>query len=499
MSVEASRNSSYVGRWPIIRDERGPRRWLSELAFGVGRAILGRQFTDSFREMQHAQWLPEEQLLARAEARLARLLRHAAENAPFYRETYQRLGLAPDELGAIRDLTRLPIITKTTIREHPPDHFLAANLPPHRRVELATSGSTGEPFKFYLDRQTMPVMFASHHFWDSWFQAGPLDRSVRILAPRASPPPPPASASAAFRLRQWATARLKALYEGWTQEKIWLWEVDGKKAEEVHRRIEAARPCYIVGYTSTLAAIADELLQRNLRLSHQLRAVIVGAETLSPPRRRLIEQCFHAPIINRYGLREFGSWSAQSCSHSPDHLHVNTELVIWEIVRNDGAVAAPGEVGRVLLTNLYNYVMPFIRYDTGDLAVAGTATCPCGRGLSLVGQIDGRSRECIRTPSGKEISPAILGHYLFVYHGYVSVVKHYQLIQEAPDRARLLVVPATGFDTDRHERLRDALARLLGDEVVVTVETVDAIPCEKSGKRPIIKKVQPYESEIKRD
>jgi len=240
--------------------------------------------------------------------------------------------------------------------------------------------------------------------------------------------------------------------------------------------------------TSTRAAIADELLQRDLKLSHPLEAVITIAETLSPDRKRLIEEYFDAPIINRYGLREFGSWSAQSCQESPDRFHINTELVVCEVLRADGTPCAAGETGRVVLTDLHNFARPFIRYDTGDLAVAVAENCSCGRGFPLLGPIEGRSLDCLRTPSGDEISPAILGHFLFVYHDHLEAVRHYQLVQETVSRVNLLVVPGQGWSEERRERLRSDLNDLLGHEMEVDVQAVSEISPEKSGKRPIIKK-----------
>jgi phenylacetate-CoA ligase len=229
------------------------------------------------------------------------------------------------------------------------------------------------------------------------------------------------------------------------------------------------------------------LLRRNLRLSAPLRGVITEAESLTPSRRQLIGEYFQAPIGNRYGPREFNSYNALSCPESPEHFHINTELVVWETVREDGAQAAPGEMGRVLLTDLHNYAQPFIRYDTGDMAVAGASSCACGRGFPLVKQIDGRSTECLRTPSGRSLSPVALGQYLFVSRDYLGSVRHYQMIVEGPQKASLLVVPTENFDRETQDRLRSDLFQFLGGEMSVAVQTVEEIRCEPSGKRPIIK------------
>lgn len=254
------------------------------------------------------------------------------------------------------------------------------------------------------------------------------------------------TASTKLRLKASVASRMQRLYEKFTQEKIFVWEIDSQRAESVWRRLEKFRPKFVMGYTSSLATLADALLQSNLRLSRPVRGVITIAETLTPNRKKLIEEYFQAPIVNRYGLREFGSWSAQSCRESPDQFHINTELVVCEILRPDGKPCAPGERGRVVLTDLHNFARPFIRYDTGDLAVAGGGRCSCGRGFPLMGAIEGRSLECVRTPSGAEISPVVLGHFLFVYHDNADTVRHYQLVQEGADRVKLLIVPGTGLN-----------------------------------------------------
>jgi phenylacetate-CoA ligase len=437
--------------------------------------------------MEMAQWLEPEQLKMRTEHKLSRLLEHAARHVPFYRDYYRKNTIEPEQLRTIEDLRALPVLNKSEYRQRGIDQFLADNIPDHRRLERATSGSSGEPFRFVLDRDVTPIIFASHLFYDSWFGFEPFDRYIRIVSPPAAAPAISKSAPRPFRYRQMLTKNVQTWYETHTQQKISVWNVDARRAVDIWRQIEKFQPDFILGYTSTLSTIADELLRRGLRLSRPLRGVVTIAETLTPVRRQLIAQFFGTPIINRYGLREFGSWCAQNCTASETSFHINTELVVCEILREDGVLADPGEIGWVVLTDLHNYAMPFIRYVTGDLAVAGTGACPCGRQFPLLQSLQGRSIECLRTPSGKVISPAILGHYLFVYHAQSEAVHHYQLIQESRDRVRLLVVPAAAWNEECRKRLLATLANLLGHEVTCVVQTVSEIPLERSGKRAIIK------------
>lgn len=464
------------------------RHSLARAALTAGRAVLGRRFSELAGAMEEAQWLPAATLEARAGERLRALLEHTAATVPFYRELGIPLSGSPVEM-----LRRFPIMSKAEYRERGIETFCSDRIPAFRRVDRSTSGSTGEPFRFMLDRAATPVIFASHLFYDSWFGLRPFDRCVRIMSPPAALPTLPSSTPLLFRMRQAATRRLQFLYESWTQEKIMVWEVSADTAESVYRRMERFKPDYVLGYTSTLAVVADELMKRGLRLSRPIRAVVTIAETLSAARRKLIEDYF-APehIVNRYGLREFGSWSAQNCIHSPDQFHINTELVVTEVLREDGSPASPGEIGRVVLTDLWNYARPFVRYFTGDLATAGPGhPCACGRGFPLLGQIEGRSHECLYTPSGKVISPAVLGHYLFVYNNHLDSVRHYQLVQDGEDSVRLLVMPSNRWTDGTSAALAEAIDKLVGGEMRVTVEPVLEIPAERSGKRPIIKSQGP--------
>ena len=161
----------------------------SALALRLAGPLVGGRFLNALEESKRVQWLTPDELRGRGERQLTALLRHAAENVPFYRDHYRRQGLAPDELRTTEDLQALPVMTKSYYRRHPRSHFLAENVPAHRGLERSTSGSTGEPFRFTLDRQAMPLIFASHLFYDSWFGLNPFDRYVRIMAPPTPPSP----------------------------------------------------------------------------------------------------------------------------------------------------------------------------------------------------------------------------------------------------------------------------------------------------------------------
>jgi phenylacetate-CoA ligase len=165
---------------------------------------------------------------------------------------------------------------------------------------------------------------------------------------------------------------------------------------------------------------------------------------------------------------------------------VNSERAIVRIVRDDGSSAPPGERGRVLLTDLSNFVMPFINYDIGDLAVMGPP-CPCGRGFPTLRSLEGRVGETISTPAGKVVAPGALERLLTFVCQIVPYIWEYQAVQVAADAVVLRVVPTPKFSEEFARKLRRDLEEFMGPGVTVVIEPVDHILLEPSGKRLIIK------------
>ena len=217
------------------------------------------------------------------------------------------------------------------------------------------------------------------------------------------------------------------------------------------------------------------------------RAVVTFAETLTSANAARLREVFRCPVMNYYSAWEVPQ-IAHSCPAAPDTLHVNSERVILRVVRPDGTDAAPGETGRVVVTDLANYVMPFINYSAGDLAVAGER-CPCGRGMPTLARLEGRESEMIRTPDGREVSSGELGPLLTFVIGIIPYVWEYQAVQTAPGAVTLLVVPTAQFTPEFRLALARGLSEFLGPNMTITVEPVGAIPVEASGKRLIIKRL----------
>jgi phenylacetate-CoA ligase len=154
---------------------------------------------------------------------------------------------------------------------------------------------------------------------------------------------------------------------------------------------------------------------------------------------------------------------------------------VVEVLR-DGRPARPGELGEVVITDLNNFCMPFIRYRIGDLAVAMDPgeTCPCGRGLPRLGRIEGRIQAMIVGAEGAVVPASLFPHF---FKDYDYAVRQFQVVQKEPGRLLLKIVKASRFDDRIFAELLAKLRSYLGDDMKIDVAFVDAIPLAGTGKR----------------
>ncbi len=251
-------------------------------------------------------------------------------------------------------------------------------------------------------------------------------------------------------------------------------------------RLTRLRPRIILGYASSLAFFAEYLDRHGAHAIHPV-GIISSAETLDPDRRDVIMRQFRCPVLNRYGSREFAT-IAQQCELMGG-LHIFSSRLHVEVLRPDGTACLPGERGEIVVTDLINDVMPFIRYRTGDIGMLAAEACPCGRGLPLLASVEGRVSEIIVGPNGKYYScqsPRLFG-------SDIPGISQMQVIQDSIASLEIRIVPSAAWGEASHRLLVERMRGLLGD-VAVRIVLTDAIPPAPSGKyRFTISKVSPFE------
>jgi phenylacetate-CoA ligase len=250
--------------------------------------------------------------------------------------------------------------------------------------------------------------------------------------------------------------------------------------EESRRRallvLRRQRPAVIVCYTQSCAQFARWVLDRGLRDWDDI-SVICGAEAVLPADRAVLARAFGPHVFETYGARETRLMATECEAH--DGMHLMEENVLVEIA-SGGVPVSAGEPGDVIVTDLHNYGMPFIRYANGDMArMAPDRPCACGRGLRKLASVEGRRAETLTDGDGNPL-PGIVVHPLFV-DPEAEVARQFQVIQRRGGEVVLRVVKGRDWSAERMEpKLRELRQYLRGQPL--RLEYVDAISPGPSGK-----------------
>ena len=232
----------------------------------------------------------------------------------------------------------------------------------------------------------------------------------------------------------------------------------------------------LFGHAHSLFILADYVRKTGAAVPRP-HAIVSTSMMLLASERNVIENTFHCAVTDRYGCEEVGLIAAECEVHHG--LHVNSEHTLVEIVDDAGQPCAPGQIGRVLVTDLVNLGQPLIRYEVGDLAAWSAQPCPCGRGLPLIEKVVGRQADCLQRVDGSLVAGvSLVERTLLVIPGLAEL----QLVQESQGRLVAFVVLGANASAQTSEQLIGALARDLGEGITIEVQVVARIPQEKNGK-----------------
>lgn len=239
------------------------------------------------------------------------------------------------------------------------------------------------------------------------------------------------------------------------------------------------QPRFIRGYPSGIYIFAKYVKEKGLRPARP-EAVFTTAEALLPRFRKVIEEVFECPVFDGYGCGD-GGGSAIECPEHNGH-HVPIQRVAMQVVDDEGNPVSPGQTGRVLLTDLFNYSMPFIRYEVGDMATPSDRACPCGRGLPLIESLDGRTSDIIRLRDGSVLS----GFVLSAVFEHLPI-QQYQIVQLDEGNLLIRIIKERDYNQGHTSRLLRIMEHHnIGRHVNVRLEFVEEIPTTRAGKRLFI-------------
>ena len=299
--------------------------------------------------------------------RLGSLLRHAHAHVPYYRSVLEACG-AVDSSGRVdlKAFTAIPYLDKDIIRGQG-DQLHSDDLDRRPWFRNYSGGSTGEPVAFVQEEEEKEQWGrAVTLLFDEWSGRGPGDRWALLWGSERDLCCEPGLRK---RYRR-HTRRLLALNAFcMTPERMAsTWRPSTPSA----RSTSWPMPAVSTSWTH----IRDNHLS-----VHSPDGIMTSAESIYPEQRELIETVFDAPVFDRYGSREAGNIACECERHSGLHVAAPTHLV--ELLREDGALAGPGETGEVVVTCYETFAMPLIRYRSATGRRGRRAPAPAvGRGRS---------------------------------------------------------------------------------------------------------------------
>ena len=422
--------------------------------------------------LNKTQWLPLSEIERFQYQRLQRLLTYAYENIPYYHTVFKTRGLHPTDIKNSADLQKLPILTKDIIRKQLSE-LIPKNSQKNKIFPTATGGSTGEPMKFFIDDN-----------WNAWNMA------------------------AAYRQWSWAGYSVgdKLIYL-WSSPKdiSFQKELKNKFLNTFHRTmylnalqlteetmdsyieiIKKFKPRVVNAYASAIYLLAQYMQKKGIT-GVGPKVILTSCEMLFPFQRELIEKTFGCSVYDYYSGRDTTFHAAECSQHNGYHMTIENAVV--EFLKQNEPVS-PGETGKLIITDLENYAMPFIRYEIGDLGQMSDERCPCGRNLPLLKEIAGRIRDVIVTNEGKYLTGAFISTLFYDDNGLTKGIKQYQFIQKTKEHAILKIVKAEDFSEGELNKILDKIHEQCG-EMKIDVEFVDSILPTRSGKyRPILSEVK---------
>jgi len=205
--------------------------------------------------------------------------------------------------------------------------------------------------------------------------------------------------------------------------------------------------------------------------------IFTTSEVLLPAVRQFIEETFRCKIFNRYGTMELGGVACECEAHTG--YHISTDNNYLEILRN-GLPTRSVELGDIIVTNLNNRAMPFIRYSVGDVGAwyAGE-NCSCGRSAPMLSTIEGRITEMFKTREGRYVRSAFSGGFSCLAH---PSIKQFQVVQKSLDNMVIRLVKDGMVPPNILDEISQSIRSTYGDNVVVDFEFPEKILPLPSGK-----------------
>jgi len=416
-------------------------------------AIRARSAEGYYETLSGTQWLSPEQIADLQDEKLRRLVRHVYRSVPYYRARMQELRLHPEDIRTQGDLARLPILTKADVRQHQYFDIMQEGVSQGDLLKTNFSGRNNEPFVAFADPGALEFRWGAALRFRDW-------TGYRYGQPTARFWNEGLGLSQAQATRVHADARLanRLLLPGFS--------LDDATLQASERAMSKRRPVLVEGATEVLTTLAEHIVQQG-NTGLRAKAVLCYGQELTPSTRKTIETAFGCSAFSLYNSGEFADVACETETH--DGLLVAAEGYIVELLVN-GRPARPGERAELVITDLSNRCMPFIRYATGDYAIAlgADSSFPNARGLPRIGAVSGRPGGTISGPTGRRVP---LGFFSALFAQYGYAVRRFRVVPQSLERLQLVLEKAPRYSESTLAEVKSKITERLGPiQIDVTFE-----------------------------
>ena len=384
--------------------------------------MLRRTSLIEYNQLLYSQYCSPRELKQIQNYKLKKLIHYAYNNVPYYTNVMNSYGIKPNHIQSQKDLVLFPILTKKIIKENF-SCLLSTKIRSLRPVRKITGGSTGVPLQYLITRGVESVSWGS--IWRAWNVGGYSPGDKVVVLAGDSIIGRGIRRSIYHRLNNWICLGISVL--------------DEDHLKYMYDMIKKTSCKLIYAYPTPLFVLAQYMKQHNLAL--KVGHIVTTSEMLFPDQRNIIEHVFNCKIYDLYGANDGGVLGFE-CEYFNGY-HLAMEKCITEIVDSSGQIARDSTVGDVILTDLENYAMPFIRYEVGDRGAISNVPCKCSRGLNRLELMCGRIKDFVELGNGKIID----GSYFTKRFRAIPGMLLFQIVQKPSKSIYAKVVPFNKNET----------------------------------------------------
>ena len=421
--------------------------------------LKGKTTYKYYTKYRETQWYNRDEINEYQISKLKKLIHHCYDNIPYYTKIMKDKGIDPNAIESMNYLEKFPILTKEIIKENY-ELFMPINSNNIKGIKTSpTGGTTGSILSKRNDANTRSSIWGSYRRFYDWMDIKPGDMILTYWGGHIKP-------NFNEHFKSWLSNKLRHTIS------FDAYDTNPYTINLIIKCLKTGKIKLIKSYPQALYVLALKLKERGE--SFKIKAIMTTSEPLMPEHRELFREIFGCESFDQYGCGEIGGIAYECEAHNG--LHITEERIYIEHNENN----------ELLITDLDNFAMPFIRYYNGDQAEFASEDCICGRKSQVIKRILGRTCDYLICKNGQSL------HWLYFWHLMFDTeialkrnFQKFQIIQKSKDILFFRYVGDQLFKFDE-EILIKMIREKMGNVKIEFIKE-DDIECSTSGKyRPVI-------------